>query len=222
MSRTAVAENVAAHFESRFLRHYVRSKIASDPLYEAVERELRGHDLPLLDIGCGVGLMAFYLRESGFTAPIAGVDHDASKTDAANRIASQYRDLRFDAADARSSMAAGSSVLILDLLHYLDDAEQARMLDSIAAAIPRGGVVIIRDAVRDGTLRYRLTYAAEVFARIVGWLKAQRLNFPPRDAIVKPFASRGFSVDVRPLWGRTPFNNYLFVFRREAEGITKV
>ncbi|MGZ4778569.1 MAG: hypothetical protein ACXV5L_05190, partial [Thermoanaerobaculia bacterium] len=69
--------------------------------------------------------------------------------------------------------------------------------------------------------RYRLTYAAELFARSVRWLKAGELNFPTRESIVGPFREKGFEVEVSPLWGRTPFNNYLFMFRRPMSGTTK-
>ena len=54
--------------------------------------------------------------------------------------------------------------------------------------------VIIRDAVRDGSWRYRLTYAQEMFSRAVRWLRAERLHFLTREEIVRPlrgFRSRG-------------------------------
>lgn len=218
--RDDAAQRVASRFRSRFLHNYVASKLATDPLYRGVAERLDGHDLPLTDIGCGVGLMAFYLRERGVRVPITGFDHDRAKIDAANEIAAHYDGLTFTTGDARDPIRAGSSVLLLDVLHYFSDSAQSRMLETIAAGVPDGGVVIIRDAVRDGSLRYRLTMAAEMFARVVRWLKAERLNFPTRENIVRPFRERGFSEDIAPLWGRTPFNNYLFVFKRDASGKT--
>ena len=219
--RDEAAQRVAARFHSRFLKPYVASKLATDPLYRAVAERLAAHTLPLTDIGCGVGLMAFYLRERGVRVPITGVDHDAAKIAAAREIGLQYDGLTFTTGDARDPMQAGTSVLLLDVLHYFSDSAQQRMLETIAAGIPEGGVVIIRDGVRDGSLRYRITLAAEMFARAVRWLKAERLNFPTREGIVRPFRVRGFTEDVVPLRGRTPFNNYLFVFKREASGSTK-
>ena len=215
------AQRVASRFRTRFLSRYVASKLATDPLYSAVAERLAGHELPLTDIGCGVGLMAFYLRERGFRLPITGIDHDASKIAAAREIGAAYEGLTFTTADARDPIRAGSSVLLLDVLHYLSDSAQGRLLDIVAAGVPDGGLVIIRDALRDRSLRYWITYAEESFARIVRWLKAERLNFPLRETIVRPFRERGFVEDIAPLWGRTPFNNYLFVFRRVASGTTK-
>jgi len=218
----ALVRRIAAHFDTFFLRQYVRGKMASDPLYPAVAELLRGHRQPLLDVGCGVGLMAFYLREAGVTIPIAGIDHDAQKIEAGRRIAAGYQGIDLTVADARESLPAGHSVLLLDLLHYFTADVQHRLLQAAAEAVPPGGVVIVRDAVRDGSWRYRITYAQETFARLIGWLKAERLEFPARELVEAPFRERGFDVQVTPLWGATPFNNYLFVFRRSSDGMTNV
>lgn len=203
---------IAARYETLFLRFYARSKLATDPLYDAVARRLRGHPHPVVDVGCGIGLMAFHLREHGFAQPITGIDHDATKIAEASRAA--YDGIRFATGDARDEIPAGSSVLLLDVLHYFDTEEQSRILENVARAVPPGGVAIIRDAVRDGSWRYRATYAAELFARGIQWIRAERLHFPTRDRIVGAF--EGFDVETAPLWGATPFNNYLFVFTKKA------
>ena len=57
----------------------------------------------------------------------------------------------------------GGTVVLLDLLHYFTSDEQARIL---AAAAAHATTVIIRDAVRDGSWRYRMTYAQEMFSRV--------------------------------------------------------
>ena len=46
-------------------RYYAWCKFATDPLYDAVFGALAGTNLPLLDIGCGMGLNSFYLRVRG-------------------------------------------------------------------------------------------------------------------------------------------------------------
>ena len=212
-----VRDRVAARFDSRFLRGYARGKIGSDPLYAAVQSRLRERELPLLDIGCGIGLLSFVLRESGYAAAISGIDHDSAKIGAAQRLATGYRDLTFAVADARAALGAFSGhVTLLDLLHYFDGDEQQRILAAAIEATAPGGMVILRDCVRDGSWRFRLTYAQESLARAVQWLKAERLHFATRDEIAAPFRSAGFAEEIVPLWGRTPFNNYLFVFRRPA------
>lgn len=202
------AGKLARRFDSPFLRHYSRSKLASDPMFGAVAERLRDHGSPLYDVGCGVGLMELWLREHGFTPPVRAIDHDAEKIAAARRL--EIPDVEFTTGDARDPVPPRASVLLLDVLHYFSDDDQSRILGNAAASAP---LVIVRDAVRDGSWRYRATYLQESFARAIRWLRADRLNFPTRERIVAPFA--GFACEAIPLWGKTPFNNYLFVFRRE-------
>ena len=183
-------------------------------MYDAVFARARG---PITDLGCGAGVLAAYLRARGFDAPITGIDHDARKIEAARRLGLPDATFLVGRASARpAGLKPGLPVIVmLDLLHYLDDDEQRALLAEAA----QSDLVIIRDGVRDGSWRYRLTYAQETFARAVRWLKAERLNFPRRETIAGAF--EGFDSEIVPLWGRTPFNNYLFVFRRASSGMTK-
>ena len=219
MSGEDPAKRVARLLPTRFLRGYAAGKLRTDPIYAAVAARLRGSSIPIYDIGCGVGLTEFYLRELGMNMPMTGVDHDERKISVACEIATRYRDLTFRTGDARDAIPPGS-VLALDVLHYFRDEEQISLLRSIAEAVPPGGVAVVRDAVRDGSLRYKVTAAQETFSRAIRWLRAERLNFPLRDTVIDPFRARGFDVEAVPLWGRTPFNNYLFVFRRPGSGTT--
>ena len=210
--RGALADLVAARYPTRFLRTYVRAKVRTDPVYGAVFQHLRDSQEPLLDLGCGVGILPLYLRRRGFMAPIHGIDHDERKVEIARRA---VPDALFDTGDAREAMDRAGTVVLLDLLHYFTSEEQQNIL---ARAAAHANTVIIRDAVRDGSWRYRMTYWQETFARLTRWLRADRLHFATREAILRPFA--GFDAEVVPLYGRTPFNNYLFVFRRSAAGTT--
>jgi 2-polyprenyl-3-methyl-5-hydroxy-6-metoxy-1,4-benzoquinol methylase len=206
---------IAAKYPTRFLRSYVRSKLARDPVYEAVLAHVRGRDEPILDVGCGVGVLELFLRAAALTVPMTGIDADAKKIAVARQLGI---DVAFDVGDALALPPFRGTVVILDLLHYLTRDERRRVL---AQVIERSsGLAIIRDAVRDTTMRYRLTVAEETFARAVGWLRVPRLDFPTVEEIVAPFHAAGFETSVAPLWGRTPLNNYLFVFSRASSGMT--
>lgn len=212
MTANDLAEQIAARFPTRFLRIYVRMKIRTDPVYAAVFERVRGSGEPLLDVGCGIGILALYLRARGFSAPIRCIDHDQRKVAIAKRV---VPDATFEVGDARAAIDSGGTIVLLDLLHYFKAGEQSRILD---AAARTATTVIVRDAIRDGSWRYRFTFAQEMFSRLVRWLRAERLHFPARDDVTGPFA--GFDAEVVPLYGRTPFNNYLFVFRCSRDGIT--
>jgi 2-polyprenyl-3-methyl-5-hydroxy-6-metoxy-1,4-benzoquinol methylase len=207
---------IASRYPTRFLRSYARVKMATDPAYNAVFELIRNTTDPLLDIGCGVGLMAFYLRERGVQMPIVGIDHDRRKIEIARSVADSDQTVSFDVSDARRPVQFRGNVVLLDVLHYFSDADQAVVLRNAAAA---GGMIIIREGIRDGSLRYRLTYVQETLARVGGWLKAERLNFPTRQSIESSLDGK-LHEQVMPMFGRMPFNNYLFVFRRDSSGMT--
>lgn len=57
----------------------------------------------------------------------------------------------------------------------------------------------------------------EGLACVLRWHKGSTINFPARETIVQPFHTRGFTVEIFPMWGWTPFNKYLFVCRRPTD-----
>lgn len=215
MSRS-VARTIARHFQSRGLRAYAKAKIGADPVYGAALERFRQTDLPILDVGCGIGLLGFYLREAGLTNQLVGIDLDAGKVAAGLAVARQHYDgIDLMAGDVRNELADFSgAVALLDVVHYLTDEEQGQLLAAAAERVAPGGMVVIRECINDGSWRYRATYAEEWFARAIGWLRVPRLNFPSLLTITREFESRGFRSEISPLWGRTPFNNYLLVFTR--------
>ena len=214
MSRADVARRLASLYDRRDLRTYVRWKLAADRVYSAVLEQLP--DEPLVDIGCGVGLLPFFLREHGFRAPITGIDFDARKIDIARRAAAKYRDVEFIAGDARRELPPHPNVVMLDVLQYLDDGAQQQLLADVAR---NARFVVIRQGIRDQSWRYRTTAFVDAIGRGVRWMKADSLNYPTRERIINAFD--GFACDVTPLWGRTPYNNYLFVCRRaSSSGMT--
>lgn len=204
-----IAKRLSRLYERR-LRSYVYWKVRLDPSYPAVVEQLRGREHePLLDLGCGIGILPLFLREHGFTGPITGVDFDDRKIAVARQVAPA---VRFICADARGPLPPAHNVVMLDVLQYFDTESQNRILANIAGAVPPGGVAVMRQGVRDRSWRFRMTRTADAFARVIRWMRMERLNFPTREQIVEAFA--GFEAEVTPLWGRTPYNNYLFVFTR--------
>lgn len=212
MSRREVAGRIAASFGPRALREYVRWKVRANPAYDAVAERLRGRTNPVVNIGCGIGLLAHFLRASGIEVPIDGVNFDARKIAAAREAAAGLAGVTFARGDARQPFPAGRDVIMLDILHYFSPGDQQRILANAAAAVPAGGIVLIREGLRDSSWRYALTWFVNGAARLFRWMKAERLHFPTRDEITAAFP--GFQAEITPLWGKTPYNGYLFVFRR--------
>ncbi len=213
-----VCERVAALFPSRWLRGYVRGKLRADVVFPAAFEILRDSAHPILDLGCGVGLLAFYLRERAVNVPIIGIDIDGRKVREARRAAEGcYEALDFFEGDVAAALPAFTgTVAMLDLLHYLPRAQQQKLLHDMAARIAPGGMLLLRDSPRENSARFWATYAGEMFAQAVAWNWKTKLHFSTAEFIEAPFAASDFTRESRPASGAMPFNNRLFIFRRRS------
>ena len=217
LSATAL-RHISRLCPGRWERWYAAAKLRSDPVYAAVTKELQGSSLPVLDIGCGIGLLACYLRESGFVPAIAGFDYDPQKISCAQSMAARsgYEGLSYMTGDARSGLPDFSGhVVILDILQFFTPEEQAALLRAAASRVAQGGKLIIRSGLRDDSLRFRITVAGDWLARLTFWMKGAPVSYPDRALFESVLSAAGLRVRLQPLWGGTPFNNHLVVAERE-------
>ncbi|HEU4484970.1 MAG TPA: class I SAM-dependent methyltransferase [Povalibacter sp.] len=211
------ANRIARRFlPSRYHFGYAISKLATDPLYGEVERILTGTNVPLLDVGCGIGLLLHYLRASGITIGYTGVDIDAAKIDiAASAAANAGISARFATCDLGSGFPDHrGSVAILDVLQYLDPAVRDAVLDGAARCIDAEGVLILRAGLDDGSWRSGFTRMTDRAGHAVRWMKTPPRSQPTRAGLTALLARHGFRSEFHPAWGRTPFNNWLVVAAR--------
>jgi SAM-dependent methyltransferase len=210
---TARHGKIAALFPGRWDQNYVAAKLRTDPLYSALADHLRHSRLPLLDLGCGLGLSAFFLRSEGIEVPIVGLDYDSRKIESARRAAasSNTADLSFSHHDARRGLPEHQgNVSILDILQFFTPDEQESLLKLAASRVAPGGKLIIRSGLRDASWRFTVTVIGDWLAKATFWMKAAPTHYPTAEDFQKILTPFG-KVEISPLWGRTPFNNHLIV-----------
>lgn len=202
---------------NRYDYYYTLTKLRTDPLYPGVLDALRGVDAPLLDLGCGLGLLAHALRRDGQATAYRGVDIDAPKVERARRIAKKagLGGVDFDVGD----LAAGypphaGSVAILDVLQFLTRDQQATLLDASISMLVPGSALVMRAALDDGGARIRRTRAGDRFAALTGWMPDRPKHYPTIDELRARFDAAGLAAEITPWFGNTPFNNWLIVARR--------
>lgn len=199
---------------NRWDYYYSRAKLSSDPLYPGVSEALRGTDAPLLDLGCGLGLLAHTLYADGIRVPYRGVDSDAAKIRRAVRAAAKVglKDTRFDTMDlSRELPSHHGNVVILDVLQFIPYPAQAQAIDKMIAMLTPGAKLVIRTGLDDGTGRARITRAVDLFSRALGWMNAMPRYYPDGEALRARLLAAGLQVEFTPLFGRTPFNNWRIV-----------
>lgn len=217
------ARNIARAFlperwyGNRYDYFYTLAKLRSDPLYPGALDALRGSTAPLLDLGCGLGLLAHALRQDGQAIPYRGVDVDAGKIERGGRIAAsaQLHDTSFEVADMAQGLPSHrGSVAILDVLQYLSaDAQRGVVASTIAMLVP-GARLVIRTGLGDDSSRGRTTRITDRLANTIGWMQTIPKHYPTRETLCAQLQDAGLSPSFAPLYGDTPFNNWLVVAAR--------
>lgn len=208
---------ISKRFRRLFHQKYAWWKLLLDPLYDAVAETIIARAQPVLDLGCGIGLLAFYLRECKFMLPVRGLDFDSEKIRAANFVAQSYipvpvffqSDLQGDWPEHKGT------VTLLDVLQYLPESARDHLLHKAAACVAPGGALIIRSGIADGSRRHGITKLIDYLGLRLLWMKSGPASYPTQSWLEEILTPCGLSLDSsRPLTGALPLNNHLFVFTR--------
>jgi 2-polyprenyl-3-methyl-5-hydroxy-6-metoxy-1,4-benzoquinol methylase len=101
----------------------------------------------VLEVGCGHGLFSTYLALRSPGLHVHGVDIDADKIGVARASASRAGKRLDFAVGEPGSVPDGpwDAVVLVDVLYLLDEGAQRELLESCAAALAPGGVLVVKD-----------------------------------------------------------------------------
>lgn len=215
----------------RFAWHFARGKLGRDPVFRGL---LERGDLPpsarVLDIGCGQGLLASLFAAvddlhakggwpAAWPAPPTGTCYvglelmpkDVERARAAvGDLPSRPSFVCANMVDA--VLPPSDTVVILDVLHYVDHAAQERVLAKVRASLaPTRGRLLLRV----GDAGSRRGFAVSQWVdRIVTFVRGHRVapTFGrPLAGWVGVLKRHGFTVHPVPMSRGTPFANVLLV-----------
>jgi SAM-dependent methyltransferase len=208
--------------------HFARGKLRHDPVFRAIlARGLVPDGVRLVDLGCGQGVLIAFLRAAracfeagewpqGWPAPprlawARGVDL-RRRAIAAARIALGER-ATFRVGDVReAAVPPCDAIAILDVLHYMPHADQARVLARCRQALAPGGVLLLRIGDADAGLRATITRLADQAITLLRG-GAPRLYTRGLSSWIAEVEHAGFRVEAAPMSAGTPFANVLIVAR---------
>ncbi|AIF47447.1 class I SAM-dependent methyltransferase [Dyella japonica] len=214
----AALYRIANSYDHWLQRRYVKGKLAADPAYAATAALVMNKPMPLLDIGCGIGLLGQYLYARGAVTGYLGVDNDMRKIEAGNRalrLSGLDGVLQLRHSDGMERQSIRGHVALLDVLHYLPGDGQRALLANAVAHLAPGGRLVIRTVLRERSWRYAFTRLSEFFLSASGWMRTGAQHYPSIGELRAPLEASGLSVSVRSLHGKTPFDCYLVVAERE-------
>ncbi len=137
-------------YDSTVIRAYckARFKIININILQMLGFCLRGKRR-ILDVGCGFGLFGCYFSAMYPEISYCGYDLNAGRIDQANRAAEKLglKNVSFNCGDARDLKIDDEydAVLMVDLLHHIDDEAKSKLLETCAAHLAPDGRLIIKD-----------------------------------------------------------------------------
>lgn len=211
----------------RFAWYFARGKLNSDPAFLGLlERRLISDDARILDLGCGQGLLASWLLEA---RALFDAGHwparwpPAPKPMAYRGIEVMPREVRraTGALGGRAELVVGDirtadfgrpdTVVILDVLHYLDYATQDAVLARVRDALLPGGRLLMRVGDADGGLPFRISNWVDHLVTFTRDHRLSRLYCRSLQDWQASLCRLGFTVEAIPMSRGTPFANVLLV-----------
>lgn len=210
----------------RFATGFARGKLLGDPAFEYLLRSGRlTSSRKILDLGCGQGLISALLAESvrsfdngnwppDWPAPPRARVHgiELMAADIARARAALGDQGSFELGDiARTAFPGCDTVIILDVLHYLDYDAQRDVLARIHDALSPGGQLLLR--IGDAAGGAGFTWSNWV-DHLVTWCRGHRLPRLYCRTVTEWLAllhELGFDAEKMPLSHGTLFANVLLI-----------
>jgi len=129
-------------------RMFARFKLKYDPMFVDLPELLAGQESKIrsiLDIGCGYGVPGCWCLEYCENAKLVGLDPDGERIRVAGHAMSDQGELLTSMASQLPNLAVPADlVLLLDMLHYLDDENVKKLFANCFAVMASGGLLLIR------------------------------------------------------------------------------
>jgi SAM-dependent methyltransferase len=211
----------------RFAYHLARGKLRADPVFRAIlEHGLLQRSTLILDLGCGQALLCAWLRAAarcfergmwpaGWPAAtrspqVRGIELKAREV--ARARCALGDDCNVTQGDICSAdFGSADAVVILDVLHYIAADAQRDILRRIRAALPAGGLLLLRVGDAAAGLRFRLTSWVDKFAMFThghGWVTTYCRSVTEWRALL---SECDFDSTATPMSHGTPFANVLLI-----------
>jgi SAM-dependent methyltransferase len=227
----ALREDASAPYRRAgpYAYHFARGKLRADPMFRAIlERGLLRQSTHVLDLGCGQALLSAWLLaaercyargawpigwpEAARAPQVRGIELKAREVsrarcalgEACNVTQADIRCAAFGSADA---------VVMVDVLHYLRVDAQRDVLRRVRAALPSGGLLLLRVADAAAGLRFRITSCVDKFSMLTrghGLVTTYCRSVEEWRTLLRDF---DFESEAVPMSQGTPFANVLLIAR---------
>lgn len=141
----------------------------------------------ILELGCGEGVISQYLAKES-SRSITGIDLDFTRLSELNP-----KNLKFIHGDiTKCSLPKADGVVISDVLHHIDQSNQAEVLKRVYKALNKDGVLIIKEINTEDKIRSKLSRFWDFV-----FYPMDRIYFSSSTSLIKLLNEIGFEVSMQ-------------------------
>ena len=200
-------------YKGPVLEWYTRIKLRLEQFYEPFD-QLIPKQATITDMGCGYGYLAYMLHFRSADRTITGVDYDERKIKVARNCTAKSEQLTFIHADIMDYEFRPSDVFVLkDVLHYLEEEEQWKILEKCLENLNEGGIILVRDGDRDMANRHKGTKWTEIYSTTTGFNKTRNELYYLSGSELEAWAQK-HQLTVSRIDNTKRTSNIIFVLRK--------
>ncbi|MCT4639968.1 MAG: 1-acyl-sn-glycerol-3-phosphate acyltransferase [Bacteroidales bacterium] len=205
-------------YKGPILEWYMKIKMSLEKNYKFFNAVIP-YDAKITDIGCGYGFLSHMLARVSPDRTVLGLDYDKDKIAVASNIYPGSKNVSFGYADVNEYELPESDVFtLLDMLHYMPEEMQVKVIEKCMNKITDKGVIIIRDANKDLGKKHVGTKLTEIYSTTSGFNKAnyKDLTFVSSDVIKNTAKKNNFDIEIVD---NTKFtSNVIYMLRKNGNG----
>lgn len=155
--------NYSFSYKSPILPWYFRIKWRFEKNnYEYYHQLIGTGAKKIYDLGCGYGYLSYFLWLRNDQREIIGLDYDEEKVSLAANNYLKNDQVQFISGNAEElKMENADTIILADVLHYLNPEKQEQLLDNCDEGLKSGGLLLIRDGVSDESDKHEWTKKSE-------------------------------------------------------------
>jgi predicted exporter len=174
-------------------RMFARFKLMTDPMFKELRDFFSGDEVfrVILDIGSGYGVPANWCLSRFPQAQVFGIDPDGERIRVATQAVGSRGHMAVGAApDIPDAPEPADCAFMLDMIHYITDAQLRLVLDRLNAKLKPGGKLVLRAVIQPSTPLPWLWWLETVRLKLAGIAAYHR----PPETVETMLREAGFTI----------------------------
>ncbi|MBN2494452.1 MAG: MMPL family transporter [Deltaproteobacteria bacterium] len=173
------------------VRFFAAFKLRLDPMFPRL-LDWAGESGQVLDLGCGLGVPAVFLLLCRPALRYTGIEPEPGRARIAARAVGERGQVLCASADALASLEGEHDlILVLDVVHFLDDRALQASLAAVAGKLTAGGRLVVRATVPGQGLRWERALETLRFR-----LRGSRPRFRSADTLAAMIRDAGLAMEL--------------------------